>query len=579
MASSKTIDLGGGVSVDPMKLIDTRLLVVANSGGGKSRLLRRLCEHMVPLLPVIILDREGEFSTLREHHDVVLVGRDGEVATAVATAGKLARKLIELRVSAVIDLSDLSKQDKRKFVRLFLEALMALPRSLWGPTMIVVDEAHEFCPETGTDAESRPAVIALMDQGRKRGFGGVLATQRLSKLAKDAAGEANNLCIGRCAQDLDLARASGLLGFSGKSEWATMRDSKPGEFYAVGPAFEHTGVTRFRSGSIATTHPSSHDRHVLKPPAPSRKILAVAGELEDLQQQVEAEQSEMEALRSKVDAQTKEIAKLVASGRAGARAVAATDITEVDLQHARAEARAETSRELAERFRDRIRYVLGIIDVEFQMLLRENLGVDVDGVAHEPSVRPLRVETQSAKPPKPTVVRAPIEPAISGAAKGGGEVGNGAVRKILIALATHGTLGRSALGILTGLKCTTGSFRNNLGTIRGNGWGRDEAGGAMSITPAGRKALGHYTPLPSGRALITWWAAWCGSGAVRSIYDVLVQVGARGIERDDLGERTGVKASTGSFRNNLGRLRGVGIMVDLSRTRVALSPQLLEHAA
>jgi DNA helicase HerA-like ATPase len=46
-------------------------------------------------------------------------------------------------------------------------------------------------------------VIALMSQGRKRGYCGILATQRLSKLHKDAAAECNNVLIGRTWLDVD----------------------------------------------------------------------------------------------------------------------------------------------------------------------------------------------------------------------------------------------------------------------------------------------------------------------------------------------------------------------------------------
>ena len=36
-----------------------------------------------------------------------------------------------------------------------------------------------------------------MSQGRERGYAGIIATQRLSKLHEDAAAEANNVIIGR----------------------------------------------------------------------------------------------------------------------------------------------------------------------------------------------------------------------------------------------------------------------------------------------------------------------------------------------------------------------------------------------
>lgn len=65
--------------VDITRLVDTRLLVQANSGGGKSWLLRRLAEYTCGKVQTIILDPEGEFVTLREVVDVLIVGKDGEL--------------------------------------------------------------------------------------------------------------------------------------------------------------------------------------------------------------------------------------------------------------------------------------------------------------------------------------------------------------------------------------------------------------------------------------------------------------------------------------------------------------------
>lgn len=59
-------------------LLRTRLLVQADSGGGKSWLLRRIAEQLFGKVQVIIIDPEGEFATLREKYGYVLVGKGGE---------------------------------------------------------------------------------------------------------------------------------------------------------------------------------------------------------------------------------------------------------------------------------------------------------------------------------------------------------------------------------------------------------------------------------------------------------------------------------------------------------------------
>lgn len=69
-----TITIGHGASIDVDVLLATRLLIQANSGGGKSYLLRRLAEQLFGKVPVIIIDPEGEFATLREKYARVLCG-------------------------------------------------------------------------------------------------------------------------------------------------------------------------------------------------------------------------------------------------------------------------------------------------------------------------------------------------------------------------------------------------------------------------------------------------------------------------------------------------------------------------
>ncbi|MCK5445425.1 MAG: ATP-binding protein, partial [Rhodospirillaceae bacterium] len=205
------------VTLDIPRLIESRMLVQANSGGGKSWAIRRILEQAFGHAQILILDPEGEFYTLREKYDYVLAGRDGDCPAEHQSAALLARKFLEIGVNGIFDISELKAHERILFVKRFLEGLVNAPRKLWHPALVIVDEAHMFCPEKGR-AECSPAVIDLMTRGRKRGFCGVLATQRISKLNKDAAAEANNKMIGRAALDIDMKRAADELGFGGKAE-------------------------------------------------------------------------------------------------------------------------------------------------------------------------------------------------------------------------------------------------------------------------------------------------------------------------------------------------------------------------
>jgi len=226
---------------------------------------------------------------LREVLDVLLIGASGELPANLRHAALLARRLIEYKVSAVIDLYELKLAERRRFVKLFVDSLIHLPRDLWRPTLMILDEAHIYCPERGSgEAESTEAVISLMSQGRKRRYGGIIARQRLSKLHKDAAAEANNVSIGRTWLDADQARAGDALGLS-KADRLKLRDVEQGEFYAFGPAFNQSGVVHFRSDQVCTTHPRPGQRHLLTAPAPSQAIRGVLGKFADLPQEAEEE--------------------------------------------------------------------------------------------------------------------------------------------------------------------------------------------------------------------------------------------------------------------------------------------------
>src|SRR2546421_2590821 len=275
------LSLNETTTIDLPTLLDTRLLVQANSGGGKSWLLRRLLEQSHGKVQQIVIDLEGEFATLREKYDYVLAGKEGDTPAEPNSAALLARKLLELNVSAIIDLYELHYQDRKQFVRLFLESMINAPKHLWHPCLVVIDEAHKFCPEK-EQSEASSAVIDLATLGRKRGYCAILATQRLSKLHKDAAAECNNKLIGRTNLDVDMRRASEELGFTAKTQQLSLRELQAGEFFAFGPAISPT-VQKITIGEVQTTHPKAGSRLLAQHTTPpSEAMKKIVSELHDL---------------------------------------------------------------------------------------------------------------------------------------------------------------------------------------------------------------------------------------------------------------------------------------------------------
>jgi uncharacterized protein len=91
---------------DLQSLLKTRMLIQANSGGGKSWAIRRILEQSQGKVQQIVIDLEGEFASLREKYDYILIGKDGDTPADSKSAGLLAKRLLELQVSAIIDMSE-----------------------------------------------------------------------------------------------------------------------------------------------------------------------------------------------------------------------------------------------------------------------------------------------------------------------------------------------------------------------------------------------------------------------------------------------------------------------------------------
>src|SRR2546428_4563516 len=132
-------DNGKAARIDLSLLLRTRGLVQANSGGGKSWLLRRLAEQVFGHVPMIIIDPEGEFATLRERHGFVLVGPGGETPADTRSAPLVAHKLLELRASAVCDLFEMKTTQRLQWSLQSLAAMVNTTNLHVRPPLIVVD--------------------------------------------------------------------------------------------------------------------------------------------------------------------------------------------------------------------------------------------------------------------------------------------------------------------------------------------------------------------------------------------------------------------------------------------------------
>jgi hypothetical protein len=264
---------GDPILIDLEELLATRLLVQGNSGSGKSHLLRRLLEKSAGQVQQVVIDPEGDFVTLADRYGHVPVEAADHSERDIA---RLAGRIREHRASVVLSLEGLEAEGQMRCAAAFLGGLFDAPRDHWYPALVVVDEAQLFAPAGGGEVAeevrraSLSAMTNLMCRGRKRGLAGVIATQRLAKLAKNVAAEASNFLMGRTFLDIDMARAADLLGMERRQAEA-IRDLPRGTFLALGPAISRRPIA-VAIGEVETKARSMSPKLVPLPDAPTEDL-------------------------------------------------------------------------------------------------------------------------------------------------------------------------------------------------------------------------------------------------------------------------------------------------------------------
>lgn len=553
--------------IDLSKLIDSRALICANSGAGKSYTARKIMEESFEKgVMSIVLDIEGEFKTLREKYDFLLIGSDGDVSLSLKSADLLPKKLLELNVSTIIDISDLELRDRIKYVKDFLKALMEVPRELWKPCLVFLDEAHQLCGQQEKQ-DSTFAVIDLMTRGRKRGFCGILLTQRISKLHKDAVAECNNYFVGRTSLDIDMKRSADILGLSTKQDVLSLRDLEDGEFYVFGPAITKV-IEKEKIAETKTTHPKGGMELSSKIIAPTDKMKSMLQKISDLPREADQELKEMSDYKRKITELNQKIRILehskpqpVADQKALERA-RQQGFKEAEDKYYTGFKKLEALHNQAVDKQNKIMAILGVPtaksnfeipkqDFRAQAIITRH--IERDPVKSHFSPKPILREKQSISADT-------------------GEFNlNLCERKIYSLLYQYSerSFTKAQIGVFTGYSYTSGGFNNAVSRLR-----------SLELVEGSGENLKIKTLIPelpgnfdfSKEAIISKLGK-----CEKEIYEVLLDNPNSDFLKEELAEMTPTQYSSnsGGFNNSISRLNTLGIVVRNSG-RIKLNPELLE---
>lgn len=510
------------VMLDIEALISTRLLLQANSGGGKSYALRKMIEEAFGKVQIILLDIEGEFATLREKYDFFLIGstqHGADLPISLKVAGVLPKRLLELQASTIIDMSELKAHERILFVKRFLESLVNLPKELWNPVIVVLDEAHVFCPQKES-CESANAVIDLASRGRKRGQCLWAATQRISKLNKDVAAECNNKLIGRASLDVDMKRASEEIGFTTKEDMRSLRELNAGEFFAFGPALAK-GVNKISIDAVKTSHPKVGHRIIQSSTPTPQRVMQLIGKLADLSVEADSKEKteadmkrDIASLRGQLLAAENKIKKLETSG--GKERVVERQVAVLS---------PEVKKELE-------KILTCIAKIEGTVATVTN----VQNTTRFSNV---------------------ITPSLSVL---GGPLRSGAMRILATITSFHPKpLTKSQVAVLVGMKASGGTFNTYIGELKRNVW-IQQLGDYFYVTPDGMQAAGDVQPVSrKPEDILRLWAGQFRSGAGNMLREI-AGLYPEWISKGALGDRLGMVASGGTFNTYLGELRSTGLV-------------------
>jgi hypothetical protein len=569
--STQTIDIGTKINLQD--LLVTRMLIQANSGGGKSALARKIMEECNGKVPFIVLDYDGEYYTLKEKFEDILVigGQYADVPLSMKSVKMLPKEIIGNQLSVIIDVSDLKTHDRIMYVKDFLETMMELPKQYWIPYLVFVEEAHKFCGEQDKQ-ESARAVKDLMSRGRKMGYCGVLITQRISKLHKDAAAECNNKFIGRTNLDLDMDRAAKELGFTSNSTFTrlSLRDLPPGKFYAYGTSIEPHHVHEVRITLPQTKMVKAGHNIDIKPKKPTPKILSMLVKLNDLPKEAEREKKTVEDLQKEVRRLTGELSNTT-KGKITTPA-AITPASSEQLQSLKEErsllqqsikdqlAQIKNWKRIATTFRDRLAQVRNIIPEQFLV---------IDEPKEVSFTKPL---PGFEKPPKINGAKI-SRPVVS---RGNGTLGK-CPREVIKFLAQFKdrSFTKAQVAIATGYSAGSGGFNNALSELNQKGFILRD--GKLQANPdAIEEIISFVGEIPDQEYNIETYRDNLGK-CEREIYDVLLANPETEYSKEELSQSTETTYSAGSggFNNALSRLNTLEL-IERKNGTIRLNPELLE---
>lgn len=211
-----SIDTHGGITIEPETFLGFSVGILGTSGYGKSNSKTVLAEEALELgLPLLMVDIEGEDYSIRTHDPrVKVVGRPSECQPDIVLNRQNVEEVAEAAYMGadpvILDLSGYDAEFQKEILYAYLRKVWELALLYKIPLVIMIDECHEFVPQTGK-SDLKNLIITIAKRGRKRGLSLVLASQRPAEVSKGVLSQVKIYLLHKVTSDADLKAYTGIV--------------------------------------------------------------------------------------------------------------------------------------------------------------------------------------------------------------------------------------------------------------------------------------------------------------------------------------------------------------------------------